>query len=307
MLKHIILEFDGDSELLEIDDILQYDGEKDFSKVTSLEAIADTTEMSLSFLGDMFPSLKKLRLNNSLIPSVRDISSRFKHLRFLSLAHCEITSLDGISTISDKLEELYLAFNHITDLSELIGMDNLKILDLEENNITNIADVEIFSTCKRLRALTLAGNPAAQSEKYHSEVMKYAPQITYLDEKRLRPKKVQQTEQRSPAKTVTISTSPKKDLNSSQDKLVDKIQKGDKCGVKPKTAEEPKRESTISEYVEDIVAERPPTSHGMYNKKVEDSWLKPIVKPSNTSKLGTVAPRILRPVSSCKKFRVVHI
>lgn len=289
MLKHIILEFDGDSELLEVDDIFNYDGQKDFSEVKSLEAIADTTEMSLSFLGDMFPSLQKLRLNNSKIRSVRDISSSFKHLRFLSLAHCEISSLDGISTISEKLEELYLAFNRITDLSELIGMDNLRILDLEENEITNIADVEIFSTCKRLRALTLAGNPAANSEKYHEEVMKYAPQITYLDEKRLRPKKQQQ---------IRKSISKKSDIN------IDKIQKGEKCGVKPKTAEESKREPTISEYVEDIIAERPPTSHGMYNKKETDSWLKPVVKPTNSSKLGNFQPKIMRPLSSCKKFKV---
>ncbi|KAK8847894.1 Leucine-rich repeat-containing protein 56 [Tritrichomonas musculus] len=300
MLKHIILEFDGDSELLEIDDIFQYEGKKDFSRVTALEAIADTTEMSLSFLGDMFPSLQKLRLNNSIIPSVRDISSNFKHLRFLSLAHCHITSLDGISTISDKLEELYLAFNNITDFSELIGMDNLRILDLEENNITNIADVEIFSTCKRLRALTLAGNPAADSDKYRSEVMKYAPQITYLDEKRLRPK-VQQ----SPSK-ASIPVPPKKELIPS-DKIVDKIQKGEKCGIKPRTAEEPKREAAVTEYVEDIIQERPPTSHGMYSKKVTDSWLKPVVKPSNPPKLGNVAPRITRPLSSCRKFRVGHI
>ena len=97
-----------------------------------------------------------------------------------------------------------------------------------------------------------------------------------------------------------------KELQTSN-KVINKIQKGERCSEKPKTAEEPKRESTISEYLEDIVDERPPTSHGMYNKKVTDSWLKPIAKPSNTSKLGTFTPKILRPLSSCKKFRVGHV
>jgi hypothetical protein len=87
-LARITLEFDGNPEFLEMEDLLKYDGEKDLSAVTSFEAVADTREMTLSVLGHFFPRLEKLRLNNSVIASVRDISSSLPQLRHLWLAHC---------------------------------------------------------------------------------------------------------------------------------------------------------------------------------------------------------------------------
>ncbi|OHT16081.1 hypothetical protein TRFO_42071 [Tritrichomonas foetus] len=337
MLKNIILEFDSAAERLEIEDIFEYKGHKDLSKVKSLEAIADTREMTLSFLGDLFPSLEKLRLNNSTIPSIRDISSNLKNLRFLSLAHCEIESLDGISTISEKLEELYLAFNHINDFTELIGMNRLRILDLEENDVKNLADCAVLSCCKSLRALTLAGNPAAERENYRKDVMSYVPQLIYLDEKRLVPKKSSSS---TPVRSQTKDIKENKELNEVlkqneeqqavipliKKKEVDttkrstssvkfsltpvKSPKSEKC-VKPRTAEEPRRETTVTEYIEDMVEERPPTSRGHYSKNVMDSWLKPVSKPSimpkNSASKNSASPKILRPVSSCSRSRASRI
>ena len=51
-LKGIIIEFDGNAETLDMEEVIKYDGDKDLSQVRSLEAIANTSEMTLSFLGD---------------------------------------------------------------------------------------------------------------------------------------------------------------------------------------------------------------------------------------------------------------
>lgn len=310
MLKDIILEFDGDSERLKTDDIYDYKGEKDLTTVKSLEAKVDTTEITLSSLGSVFPSLQKLRLNNSIISSVRDIGCYFCHLRFLSLADCGISSLDGISTISPNLEEVYLAFNEITDMSDLLGLNNLRILDLEENNIKNLSDIEILSCCSKLRAITLAGNPCAESEHYREDVRRYIPQLVYLDEKRIVPKKQQaKTPQKQTIakeldhrkETQVPSTPTPISRPTSSIKFIEKHQ-NDSVSEKPMTAETQKRESTITEYLEDIIDERPPTSRGDYNHKALESWLKPISKPTTPSK-ATNTPKITRPVSSCMKTR----
>lgn len=189
MIKDVILTFDYDRDPIEVDDIFNIEGDVDYIHVISLEAHVDTTELSLSFLGDTFPNLRKLRLNNSTIPTVRDIGCRFSHLKFLSLARCNIESLDGIGTISSELEELYLAFNKIKDCCDLMGLDRLRILDLEDNLIDDLKQIEVLSLCPKLKALTLNGNPAAVNDnEYRQNVEKILPQLTYLDEKRLKPK-----------------------------------------------------------------------------------------------------------------------
>jgi hypothetical protein len=279
MLSRIVLEYERDAEVIDQESLWKYDGKKDFSDIRSLEAVADTRQMTLSYLGDLFPSLRKLRLNNSRIPSIRDISTRLTNLRFLSLAHCHITCLDGICTLSNSLEEVYLAFNQITDISELIGLSDLHVLDLEENGITRLADVELLSCCSNLKALTLLGNPAAESESYRDAVHQYLPNLLYLDEKRLKG-------QRRPPKV------PKVDIAALE---IEKIEKGPKCGVKPCSADGRRDENTVlSEMVEDAVGERPPTARAYGAKGFQVA-----LPPGKGKKI--VTPKVMgRPQSACK-------
>jgi len=50
-------------------------GEEDISTVHYLEIIVDTRNNSLGNLGDKMPSLSQLKLNNSIIPSVRYVQT----------------------------------------------------------------------------------------------------------------------------------------------------------------------------------------------------------------------------------------
>jgi hypothetical protein len=279
MLSRIVLDYERDPEVIDRESLFKYDGEKDFSTLRSLEAVADTQEMSLAYLGDLFPSLEKLRLNNSIIPSIRDLSTSLRELRFLSLAHCGITSLDGICTLSANLEELYLAFNQITDLSELMGLPKLRVLDLEENCIAKIADIEFLSCCSELTALTLAGNEAANSENYRMDVLALVPQLIYLDEKRLRPRSPQ-----SPKEVTVVPIA------------MEKIPKGERCGTKPQSAEGLRIEPTIlTEQLADAT-ERPPTSRAYYGAAA--------LLPTRTSRTKRIVmPKLARPKSSHRLTR----
>lgn len=265
MLKNIILDYEKDGEVIDSDALLAYTGSKDFSALTSLEAIADTKEMTLSFLGDLFPRLQKLRLNNSRIYSIRDISTSLVNLRFLSLAHCGISSLDGISTLSSQLEELYLAFNQLTEVTELMSLDKLTVLDLEENQIQKIDDVGILACCSSLKALTLQGNPATETETYRIDVAKLIPQLVYLDEKRLRPKKTSQI------KIVPVDAP--------------------KCVLD---------ENIITEQMADSIRERPPSSRA-YGSSAFGLLRRDQGQKVPTKKI--FMPKIARPVSACKKSR----
>lgn len=55
-------------------------------------------------------------------------------------------------------QELYIAYNNISDLSQLSLLDHLEVLDLEGNNIEDINQMQYLGLCCKLRSLTLEGN-----------------------------------------------------------------------------------------------------------------------------------------------------
>lgn len=180
MIKNIILDFDKDPEKVVDEDLYSYSGRKNIEKVLSVEAIVNTTKLSLSALGDFFINLQKLRLDNSTITTVRDIGCTFKNLRYLSLNNCGITSLNGISTLSQNIEELYLQKNLIKDVSDLMGMEQLRILDLTDNQIADAANLQFLSCCSNLKMLYFGGNPAIKNPNFQDDSQKFAPQLNII-------------------------------------------------------------------------------------------------------------------------------
>jgi hypothetical protein len=212
----------------------------------------------------MFPSLRKLRLNNSIIPSVRDLGCTLGCLTFLSLARCNLTSLDGIATISQNLEELYLACNRLTDVCDLMGMEKLKFVDLEDNLLSDVREIQVLSFCPGLTALTLAGNPAAAAPDYRLRVNEVLPQLVYLDEKR-----VAQKARKSPRPPPIPRSATSEDLAEDSDAI-------------------------LTQQIDDIVGARPPSSRGNY----EEFAFPELGKVNGGHRaLPPRSPRIFRPVS----------
>ncbi|XP_062475140.1 leucine-rich repeat-containing protein 56 isoform X3 [Pezoporus occidentalis] len=166
-------------------------GVDDLHQVNALEVRVDTRENSLGNFGAYLPNLRELRLNNSLLMSVRDLGTTLSHLYVLWMAHCGLADLDGISSCS-SLRELYIAYNNISDLSQLLWLDHLEVLDLEGNNIEDINQMQYLGLCCKLSCLTVEGNPiclkpnAESAEEpdynYRAEVKKLIPHLEYLDE-----------------------------------------------------------------------------------------------------------------------------
>ncbi|XP_037995508.1 leucine-rich repeat-containing protein 56 isoform X2 [Motacilla alba alba] len=165
-------------------------GVDDLQQVKALEMRVDTREISLGNFGVHLPNLRELKLNNSLLVSVRDLGTSLSHLRVLWMARCGLSDLDGISSCS-SLIELYIAYNNISDLSQLTWLDHLEVLDLEGNNIEDINQVQYLRLCCKLSHLTVEGNliclkPNAESAEdpeynYRAEVKKLIPHLKYLD------------------------------------------------------------------------------------------------------------------------------
>uniref|UniRef100_A0A8C4X3J5 Leucine-rich repeat-containing protein 56 n=1 Tax=Erpetoichthys calabaricus TaxID=27687 RepID=A0A8C4X3J5_ERPCA len=90
------------------------------------------------------------------------------------------------------LQELYLAYNDISDLSQVSMLDHLVILDLEGNNIEDIIQVQYLGLCSKLSVLTLEGNPVCLTPRpgatedlgynYRATVKDLIPQLSVLDD-----------------------------------------------------------------------------------------------------------------------------
>ncbi|TPX62220.1 hypothetical protein SpCBS45565_g07066 [Spizellomyces sp. 'palustris'] len=166
-------------------------GTSRLNSVQYLEMKVDVRKTSLGNLGKLLPTLRQLKLNNSYIPTIRDIGSGFDNLAVLWMARCDLTDIDGIGYMT-SLQEVYLAHNEISDLSSLSMLDNLQVLDLEgwveirtttfvgrcfvscawdsnqsaqmfpdRNAIQDLAQIDYLAVCTNLRQLTIGGNPIA--------------------------------------------------------------------------------------------------------------------------------------------------
>ncbi|XP_029009641.1 leucine-rich repeat-containing protein 56 isoform X2 [Betta splendens] len=169
-------------------------GTEDLSQITSLELCVDTQENTLGNFGACLPKLVQLKMNNSMIMSVRDLGTTLSHLQVLWISCCCLTDLDGISTLS-SLKELYVAYNNVSDLSQVSMLENLHLLDLEGNDVADLVQVQYLGLCSNLEKLTLEGNPvclrpnptASETAEYsyRASVRELVPQLRYLDDVRV--------------------------------------------------------------------------------------------------------------------------
>ena len=81
----------------------------------------------LNQFGTFLPELVLLKLNNSNILSFNDIGTNFNKIECLQMKNC-----------------------HLKDLSGIICMQNLQILDIENNEISDLIDIDMCSELKKL-------------------------------------------------------------------------------------------------------------------------------------------------------------
>ena len=148
---------------------------------TSLEMRADAAEEDLSAVGALMPRLAQLRMNTSIVPTMRAFGSQFQSLRVLWIARAGVEDLSGVTSLV-RLTELYASFNDIADVSPLAEMDFLEVLDLEGNRVEDEDAPDYLNVCPALRELSLEGNPIAKRVSYRREVCVAVKRLRTLDD-----------------------------------------------------------------------------------------------------------------------------
>lgn len=166
-------------------DVLRHvSGKEDLEEVDFLEMQVDAVSgtQQVETIGQFLPNLEQLRLNQSMICSIRDLGTSYAKLRVLSLRQSHLQDIGGIVAMH-VLEELYISFNDIRDLSPLNTHDTLQVLDVEGNLIEDLEDIHNLQTLSTLRELSLSSNPVYKKEGFSREwVLQALPQIEVLDD-----------------------------------------------------------------------------------------------------------------------------
>ncbi|ETP36502.1 hypothetical protein F442_15595 [Phytophthora nicotianae P10297] len=178
------LQLDNPFDDITEEKLKQLTGGQDLERVTSLQISVDSTKQSVEVIGELLPSLRQLRLQQSNLSSFRDLGTSLRSLRILWAMHCQISDLDGIGALMN-LQELYLQRNNVSDISPLTMHEELRVIDLEGNQIADIGQIEQLAFCPQLTSLNLTGNQIENVKYYRQIVANFVPQLVSLDDKAL--------------------------------------------------------------------------------------------------------------------------
>ncbi|KAF6164183.1 hypothetical protein GIB67_010153 [Kingdonia uniflora] len=111
----------------------------------------------------MEASSQELVLRDNKMMKLPDISI-FKSIVVFDVSFNEISSLHGLSKVSNTLKELYISKNEVTKMEELDHLHNLQILELGSNrlrvmeNLHNLTNMqELWLGRNRIRTVNLCG------------------------------------------------------------------------------------------------------------------------------------------------------
>ena len=107
-------------------------------------------------------SLTRLYMDNNFIERITGLDN-LVHLVWLDLSFNRIQKIEGLENLK-RLQVLALYHNQISKLESLDHLPHLNVLRLGKNRISNRDDILYLRRLRRLRTLSVEGNPMCQSE-----------------------------------------------------------------------------------------------------------------------------------------------
>lgn len=167
---------------------------KGYSKLQALEGFVglkalygETNAFSQIEGLEELKELRALYLQENCIKVIEGLEN-LPLLSSLNLASNYITKIENLET-NTELRTLLLAGNKIgvngvEDLEGLLCLDQLSVLDIAHNQVSDPEAVEVFSKMPQLKVLYLKGNPVVSSIPYYRKTLIHKlPNLTYLDDR----------------------------------------------------------------------------------------------------------------------------
>lgn len=125
--------------------------------------------------------MKELNLDNSRSTNIVGLTDEYTSLEILSLNNVGLTTLKGFPNLP-KLRKLELSDNRISNgLNFLSGCKKLTHLNLSGNKIKDLETLKPLEGFENLKNLDLFNNEVTSIEDYRNKVFALHPSLQYLD------------------------------------------------------------------------------------------------------------------------------
>ena len=124
----------------------------------------------------------ELDVRGHKIGAVENLGATQNQFDAIDLSDNEIVRLEGFPVLP-RLHTLTLCNNRIARVAPGLqdALPNLATLTLTNNRVTSFGDVDALAGLKRLKRLSLLGNPVSQREDYRLYVAHVLPSVAVLD------------------------------------------------------------------------------------------------------------------------------
>jgi len=124
-------------------------------------------------------ALHTLCLDNNIIEEICNLD-HLVNLMWLDLSFNNITKIQGLENLRN-LKDLSLYNNNIDTIEGLDNCENLECLSIGNNKINKLENILYLRQFKKLRLVTVEGNPVCSDPECRIYILAYLPSLKYLD------------------------------------------------------------------------------------------------------------------------------
>ena len=142
--------------------------ENDLNSLKKLSILITNNYGLLNQFGNFLPELKLLKLNGSNILTFNDIGTNFNKIECLQMKSCHLKDLNGIICMQN-LQILDIEDNEISDLIDIDMCSELKKINLRKNKILDSDNLTFLSSINNLEYIDLRDNPICDIENAEND------------------------------------------------------------------------------------------------------------------------------------------
>ena len=135
--------------------------EENLNSLKKLSIIITNDYGLLNQFGTFLPELKSLKLNNSNILSFNDIGTNFNNIQCLQMKNCHLKNINGIICMQN-LEILDIEDNEVSDLLDIDMCNKLTKIVLKKNKISDGDNLTFLSSISNLEYVDIRNNPICE-------------------------------------------------------------------------------------------------------------------------------------------------
>ena len=138
--------------------------EDELASLTKLSIIISNDYGLLNQFGKFLPNLEILKLNTSNILSFNDIGTNFNHIKCLQMRSCHLKDINGLICMQ-SIEILDVEDNEISDVIDIEMCSTLQKINLKSNKISDESNLTFLSSIDCLKYLNIKDNPICIDER----------------------------------------------------------------------------------------------------------------------------------------------